>query len=377
MPLGPGQVLHAVLRLRPDGTADPIERPLTPLLDTTILTNAPGEPAVAHELRAEIPSADAVDVVIAFIRFSGIRGLLDVLRRHCQDGKALRVLTTTYTNSTEPRALDVLAELGADVRVSYDTSSTRLHAKAWIFHRGSGYSTAYIGSSNLTHMAQVTGLEWNVRVSGARNPDVVGKMDAVFTSYWASHDFAPYDPDEFRRRTAVEPAGSELVLSPIEIELRPFQTQMLERLAVAREQGHHRNLLVAATGTGKTVMAAADYARVRRAWWERGSQSDLFAFTLDKSVVTATTQLAAISFIGRANHRPESTARQASAISRQAMNGTNVVLFARLRSDGRAFWCLGAARCRSHEGDRPIAFVWELDTPLPTDLYTAFAAAVA
>jgi len=263
VPLDPGRVLHALHRLRPDGTPDPIERPLTPLLDTTVLTNAPGEPAVSHELRAEVPSSDAIDVVMAFIRFSGVRSLLDALRQHCRSGKALQILTTTYTNSTERRALDVLTELGADVRVSYDTSSTRLHAKAWIFHRSSGYSTAYVGSSNLTHMAQVTGLEWNVRISGARNPDAVAKMAAVFTSYWASRDFVVYDAEDFRLRTAEEDRGPGLMLSPVEIELRPFQDRLLEQLAVSRLQGHHRNLLVAATGTGKTVMAAVDYARLR------------------------------------------------------------------------------------------------------------------
>jgi len=192
-----------------------------------------------------------------------VRSLVDVLRRHCRADRVLRVLTTTYTNSTEQRALDALVELGAEVRVSYDTSSTRLHAKAWIFHRASGYSTAYLGSSNLTHMAQVTGLEWNVRLSGARNPDAVAKMAAVFTSYWASSDFVLYDAEEFRRRTAMDDAGPGLMLSPVEIELRPFQDRLLERLAVSRLHGHHRNLLVAATGTGKTVMAAVDYARLR------------------------------------------------------------------------------------------------------------------
>src|SRR5206468_12001303 len=94
-------------------------------------------------------------------------------RRHCQLGKGLRILTTTYTNSTEQRALDELAALGAEIKVSYDTSAMRLHAKAWIIHRASGYSTAYIGSSNLSHSALVAGLEWNVRLSGVRNPDAV------------------------------------------------------------------------------------------------------------------------------------------------------------------------------------------------------------
>ena len=192
-PVDPGRVLVALLHRLPDGRPQSIERPLTPLLDTTVFTNAPGEPAVGHELRAEVPSADAIDVVMAFVRWSGVRPLTDALRRHCEAGKPLRVLTTTYTNSTEQRALDELERLGAQIKVSYDTSSTRLHAKAWIFHRESGYSTAYIGSSNLTHSAQVLGLEWNVRVSAVRNPDAVAKMAAVFTSYWESRDFAPYE----------------------------------------------------------------------------------------------------------------------------------------------------------------------------------------
>jgi Type III restriction enzyme, res subunit/PLD-like domain len=172
------------------------------------------------------------------------------------------MLTTTYTNSTEQSALDALRDAGAEVRVSYDTSLTRLHAKAWIFHRASGYSTAYVGSSNLTHSAQITGLEWNVRLSGARNPDALDKVAAVFESYWASDAFIPYDPEEFRARTAQQPA-EPLLLLPFEIELRPFQERLLEELALARDQGHHHNLLVAATGTGKTVMAAVDYARLR------------------------------------------------------------------------------------------------------------------
>jgi superfamily II DNA or RNA helicase len=262
-PLHPGQVLEAVLARLPDGRPEQIERPLTPLLDTTIFTNSPGEPAVGHELRAEIPSADAIDVVMAFVRWSGLRPLIESLGRHCSAGKPLRVLTTTYTNSTEQRALDELKRLGAEVKVSYDTSSTRLHAKAWMFNRDSGYSTAYIGSSNLTHSAQVLGLEWNVRVSAARNRDAVEKMSAVFASYWESRDFVLYDAAEFARRTQQVAMDELTLLSPIELELRPFQEALLDQIDLARHQGRHRNLLVAATGTGKTVMAAVDYARLR------------------------------------------------------------------------------------------------------------------
>lgn len=138
LPVEPATVLYAILGQRPDGSAEVIAEPLIPLLDTTLLTNAPGEPSLWNQLRSEVESADGVDVVMAFIRRSGIGPLLDALRRHCDQGKVLRVLTTTYTWSTERRALDELVDLGAQVRISYDLGTTRLHAKAWVFHRRSG-----------------------------------------------------------------------------------------------------------------------------------------------------------------------------------------------------------------------------------------------
>jgi len=259
----PAKILRAIQRRLPDGSYERIERPLIPLLDTTILTNAPGEPRVGHQVLAEIASADRIDLVMAFIRRTGINPLMDALRRHVEDGKAFRVLTTAYTGSTEADALEALIKLGAQVRVSYDTTSTRLHAKAWLFHRDSGFSTAYVGSSNLTHSAQVTGLEWNVRVSGARNRAVIEKIAAVFESYWQQPDFEAYERE--RLLGAHGPRRTELAvtISPIEIRLEPFQERLLEEIELSRGSGNHRNLLVSATGTGKTVMAAMDYARLR------------------------------------------------------------------------------------------------------------------
>lgn len=265
-PVAPGEVLHAILRRRPDGTPQSIAEPLIPLLDTTLLTNAPGEPGLLHQLEAEIESADEIDVLMAFIRRSGINPLMASLGRHCENGRSLRILTTIYTGSTEQAALQQLTDLGAEVRISYDVSTTRLHAKAWVFHRGSGFSTAYVGSSNLTHSAQVTGLEWNVRVSAARNPDILAKFEAVFESYWQSADFVPFEAEQFdveSRRAGRTDSGPSVILSPIELRPEPFQERLLEKISLSRSRGHHRNLLVSATGTGKTVMAAVDYARLR------------------------------------------------------------------------------------------------------------------
>ena len=160
LPTEPISVLRGIYQRHPDGRPAALAQPLTPLIDTTLLTNPPGEPNLWSQLQSEIDSADSIDLVMAFIRRSGIphsdrrsNGTAVV------DGE-IRVLTTTYTGSTEAAALDVLTDLGADVRVSYDIGATRLHAKAWIFHRDSGLTTAFVGSSNLTYSAQVTGLEW-------------------------------------------------------------------------------------------------------------------------------------------------------------------------------------------------------------------------
>ena len=261
-PALPGSVLRSIRGTRPDGSPEEMRSPLIPLLDTTLLTNAPGEPRVGHQIEAEIASADRIDLVMAFIRRTGINPLLGALKRHIASGRSLRVLTTVFTGSTEAQAIELLEQLGAEVRVSYDTSSTRLHAKAWLFHRESGFSTAYVGSSNLTHSAQVSGLEWNVRVSGARNKAVIDKIVAVFESYWNQDDFEPYARDRFSEVTGRTRQDGAIMLSPIEIRLEPFQERLLDQIELSRLQGYHRNLLAAATGTGKTVMAAVDYARL-------------------------------------------------------------------------------------------------------------------
>jgi superfamily II DNA or RNA helicase len=260
----PPRLLEAIFGFNPDGSENIILSPLIDLLDTALLTNAPGEPRIGRQIINEIPSADRIDVLMAFIRTSGITPMLDSLKAHCDSNKPLRILTTTYTGSTEASALDKLFESGAQIKVSYDTSTTRLHAKAWLFKRNSGFSTAFIGSSNLTHSAQVNGLEWNVRFSGSRNPDVLEKVDAVFESYWNSGDFIAYDRKQFDELTQTRVnSGPQIYLSPVEIRLEPFQERLLEQIEIARQQGHHKNLLVSATGTGKTVMAAIDYCRIK------------------------------------------------------------------------------------------------------------------
>ena len=250
-----------------------LEHPLIPLSSAALLTNAAGEPSLNAELRAELDSADQVDLVCAFVRWHGIRVLEEPLDRLRRRGVPLRVITTTYVGATEQRAVDELVErFGAEVKVSYETRSTRLHAKAWLLRRRSGFDTAFVGSSNLSRSALVDGLEWNVRLSAVATPALIRKFSATFDSYWEDPAFVRYHPEEAvdvqRLRTAlrvdrIHPPAS---VSGLEVRAFPHQTQILEALESERTvHDRHRNLVVAATGTGKTVVAALDYVGLRTA----------------------------------------------------------------------------------------------------------------
>ncbi|OBK19538.1 DUF3427 domain-containing protein [Mycobacterium asiaticum] len=252
-----------------------LPRPAIPFSDTALMTNARNEPTLAAELRAELASADNVDLLCAFVKWQGLRLLEEQLNELRQRNIPLRVITTTYLGATDARALDALVnEFGAEVRVNYETDRTRLHAKAWLLRRNSGFHTAYVGSSNLSHAALVDGLEWNVRLSAMSTPHLLEKFRATFDSYWENREFEIYKPaeDGDRLRNALEMASGsrkraplDVMLSGLEVHAKPFQAEILEELDAERTvHDRHRNLIVAATGTGKTVIAALDFRRLTR-----------------------------------------------------------------------------------------------------------------
>ncbi|MEV0222347.1 DUF3427 domain-containing protein [Streptomyces sp. NPDC050704] len=271
---GPRQLLALTRQEAPGVFA---VRPAIPLSDTALITNSPEDPSLGFELRAELATADRVDLLCAFVKWHGLRIIEQALKAAHERKVRIRVITTTYIGATERRALDRLVrEFNAEVKVNYETRSTRLHAKAWLFRRESRYDTAYVGSSNLSKAALLDGLEWNVRLSSISTPDVLRKFEATFEAYWSDPSFETYDPDADGTRlqealaiaggTSSKPTADRgITLSGLEVRPYAHQRDMLERLEVEREvHDRHRNLLVAATGTGKTVMAALDYKQLRK-----------------------------------------------------------------------------------------------------------------
>ena len=245
-------------------------RPLTSVAQTSLFTGAAHEPQLFSELRREIASADEILMLVSFVKWSGFRLLMDALQEFADRGGRIRVITTTYMGATDPKAVSALAALpGASVRVSYDTKRTRLHAKAYVFRRKTGYTTAYVGSSNLTNPAMTSGLEWNLKISHADEADALDKIEGTFDAYWASTDFEPYTAADSKRLASAiaherggDAEGLTSATYAFDIRPYPYQQKILDALEAERTVGGHwKNLVVAATGTGKTVIAAFDYRR--------------------------------------------------------------------------------------------------------------------
>lgn len=246
-------------------------RPATSLTHSYLFTGDIDMPLV-QELKREIATSDSVDLLISFLKVSGLAMIRESLKDFTARGGKLRLITTTYTGATDAKAVEEIASYpNTELHISYDTKHTRLHAKSYIFYRKTGFNTAYIGSSNLSKAALTDGREWNVKITSHDQPDVFDQMRETFEIYWHSKEFEPFSLDDleklqFALNLEKKGTGSAISTSSYTFDLSPFpfQQAILDKLAAERRiHGYSRNLVVAATGTGKTVISAFDYKRFR------------------------------------------------------------------------------------------------------------------
>lgn len=264
--------LMYLLRIQ-DKTKKRFERPETPLTTAALFTGATSDLTLESELKKEICTADRIDVICSFIKWSGLRLLLASLQEFSKEDNAkLRFITTSYLGATDLKAIEELHKLPkTEILVSYDVERTRLHAKSYIFHRDNGFGTAYIGSSNLSNPALTSGLEWNLKISQFESPYLWDKVCATFETYQNSKEFSRYDSNSTERlrlalsRERYQGSEADGFMAFMNITPYNYQQEILDKLRAEREtHQRYRNLVVAATGTGKTVIAAFDYKHIRR-----------------------------------------------------------------------------------------------------------------
>jgi superfamily II DNA or RNA helicase/diadenosine tetraphosphate (Ap4A) HIT family hydrolase len=248
------------------------------------------DPLLPH-LKAAMGRAAQVDFCVAFIKQSGV----DLLRGHLQDllerqGR-VRIITGDYLDVTEPQALEDLLELGPNLElyVVECTPGMSFHPKAYLFytsdqlttnhsatnhsgtgHSGTGHSgtghSAYIGSSNISRMALLAGIEWNYRVDESIHGGGFGAMKAAFEELLRDPRTKRVDAgwiDRYRARRReqqiirfdIESDTSDPIPDP-----HAIQREALAALAQTRLDGNRAGLVVLATGLGKTYLAAFDAA---------------------------------------------------------------------------------------------------------------------
>lgn len=225
-----------------------------------------------YQLISSLKKAESVDIIVSFLMESGVKMLIKELENALNRGAKIRILTGNYLGITQPSALYLIKnKLGQRVDLRfYNEPGRSFHPKSYIFHY-KNHSEIYIGSSNISKSALTSGVEWNYRFSNQTDEKNYDKFYQAFEDLFENHSMV-IDDEELKRyskewhRPAVakdiekyDAFDSEDNNSVISIfEPRGAQIEALCALENTRAEGANKALILAATGVGKTYLAAFD-----------------------------------------------------------------------------------------------------------------------
>lgn len=215
------------------------------------------------ELKESLSECISFYFSVAFINFSGLQLLLDSLKDLEDKGVKGNIITSTYLNFTEPKALERIKNFNnIDLKVFIADKERGFHTKAYIFENRDNYKII-IGSSNITQSALKSNIEWNVMVISKKETEFVQEVLEEYSALW---DTTGYVDDEFLSRyksfiTTIRKGESKHLVDFNDYSIiKPniMQKDALHNLNKLRSNGENKALVIAATGTGKTYMSAFD-----------------------------------------------------------------------------------------------------------------------
>lgn len=230
-------------------------------------------------LNEALNKAKRVDIIVAFLMESGVRLLEKDLKALADRNVPIRILTGKYLNITQPQALYLLKSIfgdKVDLRF-YNIKSRSFHPKAYMFEYEED-GDIFIGSSNISRSALTSGIEWNYRISKEDNNDDFNHYKAVFEDLFLNHAdiideerMRKYSNEWKRPKLLVDvEKQEELIEKQEENKVLPIilpkgaQIEALYELNNSRIEGFDRGIVVAATGIGKTYLAAFDSKNFKR-----------------------------------------------------------------------------------------------------------------
>ena len=229
-----------------------------------------GSATLLDALKHEFEACETARLAVAFIMRSGLDLIEGSALAALLRGAKIKLLTTDYLGVTEPEALERLCRWHGRLEVKvYSEGRRSFHPKAYLFERPDGSGRAFIGSANLSRMALTEGVEWTWTVLDVDTGQPMYELTTRFEELFAADSAAPLSPswirDYAQRRVVegraigmVEPTVSETDAASPEIQPREVQKLALVELDRLRQDGETRALVVAATGLGKTFLAAFD-----------------------------------------------------------------------------------------------------------------------
>lgn len=226
------------------------------------------------KLKQSFKTATTIDIIVSFLMESGVKLLLQDLKEALDRGVKIRILTGNYLKITQPQALYLLkSELGDTVDLRfYNNPNKSFHPKAYMFHNPLD-SEIYIGSSNISRGALTSSIEWNYRFLKSNAPNDFKVFYDTFEDLFNNHSLVITDevlkdyskqwtrPNIYKDLEKEESKEDKVVNI---FEPRGAQIEALYSLDKSREEGFDKGLVVAATGIGKTYLAAFDSAKYQR-----------------------------------------------------------------------------------------------------------------